>query len=63
MGLQVTRKQAQAMTELENRGLSFCCHFGTDNAVDLLEGMNRAFDMGCLYEWLNNYMGIVTCKI
>lgn len=38
-------------------GFSLCYHFGYENAEDLLTGMNRAFDMGILDEWLKQRMG------
>lgn len=47
-----------ACRKLEERGFSFCGHFGTENAVKILAGMDRAADMGILDEWLLNYMGI-----
>ena len=60
MQLPVTDAQADAMDELEERGLYFCGHFGIDNACDVLEGMNHAFAMGILYEWMREQLGIVT---
>ena len=60
MRIEVSDTQAQAMDELENRGLYFCAHFGTENACDILESMDHAFAMGRLYEWMREQLGIVT---
>lgn len=49
-----------AILELESRGFMWCAHFGTQNAQDLLEGMNEAMEDGLLYEWLRRYMGVDT---
>jgi hypothetical protein len=48
-----------AIQELEDRGLSFCSHFGYENAVALLKEMDEAFASGSLYEWLRCRCGIV----
>ena len=54
-------KEAQrAMRELRKRGLMFCGHFGTDNAVDVLAGMDEAISDGKLYEWMRDHLGVVT---
>lgn len=47
-----------AIRELQSRGLAFCGHFGYDNAVERLAGMNRAFAEGRLYEWLRDACGV-----
>lgn len=60
MRIVVSDEQAAAMDELEKRGLYFCAHFGTDNACDILAGMNRAMELGVLYEWMREQLGILT---
>lgn len=60
LDIRITDAQRVAMDELELRGLSFCCHFGTDNAIEILADMNRAADLGVLYEWMSERMGIVS---
>lgn len=47
-----------AIRELESRGLSFCGHFGYQNAVAILCEMNAAFYSGELYEWMRRTFGI-----
>jgi len=49
-----------AVIELESRGLSFCGHFGYQNALALLHEMDEAFDSGLLYEFLRDRFGILT---
>jgi hypothetical protein len=56
--LKTTPEVDYACRTLESRGLSFCIHFGTENASDLLADMNRAFDLGVLYEWMRNRCGV-----
>ena len=56
--LEITTPVQEACRTLEARGLSFCCHFGTENAIEILADMDRAYDMGVLYEWMRNRMGI-----
>lgn len=56
----VSNETMIAMRELESRGLSFCSHFGRDNAVDILDGMNRAMELGVLYEWMAGRLGVCT---
>lgn len=56
--LVVSDEAATACRVLERRGLSFCAHFGTDNAVEILGHMDRAFDGGFLYEWMRERFGL-----
>ncbi len=49
----------QAMRTLENRGLKFLVHFGTENAIARLNAMDRAFRDGTLYEHFQRDLGIV----
>jgi hypothetical protein len=49
-----------AIRELQHRGLSFCGHFGYQNAVDRLAEMNRAFAEGRLYEWMRDTLGVIS---
>lgn len=56
--LRVSPKTMAAMDELEQRGFSICYHFGYENAEDILAGMNRAFDLGILDDWLRRRMGV-----
>ena len=53
-------KVRAAIRTLEARGLTFCSHFGTDNAIKVLKGMDSAYRRGVLYEWLRDWCGIVT---
>lgn len=55
-----TSEQCAAMDVLESRGLSFLAHFGTQNAVEILETMNVAYSRGCLYQFMAGAFGIVT---
>lgn len=55
----ITEVQYAAMEELEKRGFSFCGHFGYENAIDLLAGMNAAMEDGRLDDYLRIYFGII----
>lgn len=57
--LTVTPEQAIAMDTLEWRGFTFCGNFGTENAIELLAGMDVSANGGFLYEWLRVRMGIL----
>lgn len=57
-GIQVPGTANVAMDELESRGLTFCSHFGYENAVAILADMNRACDEGVLYEWMDRTLGV-----
>ncbi len=48
----------KAMRKLEERGLRFLVHFGTDNAVDRLRAMNHAFKWGYLDEHMRHEYGL-----
>lgn len=48
----------RAITKLETYGLVWATHFGYENAVETLRGIERAFDMGVLYEYLRNRHGV-----
>ena len=52
LDLKVTPEQMAAIEKLEERGFTFCGHYGYENAVELLEQMDRAFRGGYLEEWL-----------
>ena len=56
--LTVTPEQRAAILELESRGLALCYHFGYLNAQEVLEDMNRSFDLGILDEWMTRRVGI-----
>lgn len=58
--LTVTVEQAHAIDTLEQRGFTFCGNFGTENAIELLAGMDKAAEANRLYEWLRIRMGVVT---
>ena len=48
-----------AIRELEERGLSFCVHFGYDTAIAVKAALDKAFREGRLYEHLAKFHGIV----
>lgn len=60
LSIPVTPEKAAAMDELEARGLGFMQHFGTESAVDVLQGINMAMDAGVLYQWMKEQLGVVT---
>lgn len=62
LDLTVTEPQRAACLELESRGLSFCTHFGYENAEDILYAMDVAFQLGILYEWMSAQFGIGGAK-
>lgn len=62
LDLTVTEPQRAACLKLESRGLSFCAHFGYENAEDILLAMDVAVQGGFLYEWMDSQFGIGGAK-